>query len=75
MNEQSYYDEFARDPAFPCPACPADGRRCRLMCLKYKLWAALDWINMQYNAGIISAEEKKVREENARKRYEEIKDV
>lgn len=37
----------------------------------YRLWVALDWINMQYNAGIISVKEKEERIKNARKRYEE----
>ena len=71
MDENNAYEEFARDPNFPCPACPEDGRKCRRMCPVYRLWVALDWINMQYNAGIISAKEKEERIKNARKRYEE----
>lgn len=65
------FDEFAKDDSFPCPKCEdtQNPRMCSKACFKYKLWVSLDWINMQYNAGIISKMERNVRMDNAKQKY------
>lgn len=54
------YDEFAEDETYPCPRCKSvkDPRRCLKSCSRYRLWRAVDWINMQYNAELITAAER-----------------
>lgn len=65
------YDEFAKDETYPCPKCKSmkDPRRCLRSCFRHRLWVAVDWINMQYNAGIITAAERDERIFAATKKY------
>ena len=64
-------DEFAEDETYPCPRCKnvKDPRRCLRSCFRHRLWVATDWINMQYNAGIITAAERDERILAATKKY------
>lgn len=65
------YDEFAKDETYPCPRCKSvnNPRRCLRSCFRHRLWMAVDWINMQYNAGLITEAERDERIFAAMKKY------
>lgn len=74
----SPYDEFSRqDETYPCPRCEikTNPRRCAKQCSKHKLWTAIDWINMQYNARIIRKAERDERIHNAIQKYSQGDDT
>lgn len=71
------YDEFAKDETYPCPRCKSvnNPRRCLRSCFRHRLWVAVDWINMQYNAEIITAAERDERIQNAIQKYSQGDDT
>ena len=73
----SPYDEFSRQESYPCPRCEikTNPRRCAKQCSKHKLWVAIDWINMQYNAGLIRKAERDERIHNAIQKYSQGDDT
>lgn len=70
------YDEFAKDETYPCPKCMSvrNPRKCLRSCFRHRLWVAVDWINMQYNAGIISKAERDERIYSAKQKYSQEDD-
>ncbi|MGN0631385.1 MAG: hypothetical protein ACI4JN_08680 [Ruminococcus sp.] len=71
VEEYDFYKQLAKDPLYPCAKCKSgkDKDECPQMCLKYKLWFSVNWINIQYNSGIITEAEKEKRINDAYARY------